>query len=151
MNSIALIGRLTKDPEVKTLSSGKTVANFTVAVDREYKDADGNKVTDFIPCLAWSPTAELIGKYFSKGSAIGITGRLESRDYTDNNGDHKTYYSVNVMRIDFIQGRNNNTENNTTAPTAPKKKINPSVNEEGDYAPEDLPFPIPDGDEDIPF
>lgn len=149
MNNIALIGRLTRDAEIKTLSTGKKIANFTVAVDREYKDADGNKITDFIPCLAWSPTAELIEKYFKKGDAIGIVGRLESRDYTDKDGNHKTFYSVNVMRVDFIQGRSNT--NNSAAPVAPQKKIDPNVNEEGVIEDDSLPFQIPDADEDIPF
>ena len=66
MNNCNFVGRLTKDPEAKSTASGKGVVNFSIAVDR-YKDAQGNKVTDFIPCTAWDPTASLISRYFKKG------------------------------------------------------------------------------------
>ena len=142
MNNISLIGRLVKDPEVKALSE-KKVANFMIAVDREYKDADGQKVSDFIPCLAWSPVAEIIEKYFKKGTPIGIVGRLESRSYTDSAGNNKTFYSVNAQRVDFIQSKNSS---NNAAPVAPKKQIDTTVDDDSN-----LPFPIPGEDDEPPF
>lgn len=104
MNNCNFIGRLTKDPEGKATSNGKTFCNFSIAVDRGYKDSQGNRLTDFIPCKAWDPTASLITKYFKKGNLIGINGRMESNSY-DDNGTKRTNYSILVNNIDFIQGK----------------------------------------------
>jgi single-strand DNA-binding protein len=109
MNSCNFIGRLTKDPEAKSTANGKVFCNFSIAVDRGYKDSQGNKLVDFIPCTAWEATSNLITKYFHKGDLIGINGRLESRAYEDN-GAKKTSYSVLVNNIDFIQGKNETKE-----------------------------------------
>lgn len=104
MNNCNFIGRLTKDPEAKRTTSGKVFCNFSLAIDRGYKDAQGNKVTDFIPCVAWDNTANLVTQYFKKGNLIGVTGRMESRSY-DDNGTKRTNYSILVISIDFIQGK----------------------------------------------
>lgn len=116
MNSCNFVGRLTKEPEGKTTANGKVFCNFSIAVDR-YKDSQGNRVVDFIPCTAWESTANLVTKYFHKGDLIGLSGRFESRQYEDN-GVKKTAYSILVMAIDFIQGK---AENKADAqPQAPK-------------------------------
>lgn len=104
MNNCNFIGRLTKDPEAKATSNGKTFCNFSIAVDRGYKDSQGKRIADFIPCIAWDPTASLITKYFKKGNLIGINGRMESNSY-DDNGTKRTNYSILVNNIDFIQGK----------------------------------------------
>lgn len=104
MNNCNFIGRLTKDPEPKATSNGKTFCNFSIAVDRGYKDSQGNRIADFIPCTAWDPTASLITKYFKKGNLIGINGRMESNSY-DDNGTKRTSYFILVNNIDFIQGK----------------------------------------------
>ena len=105
MNNCNFIGRLTKDPETKSTSSDKMLCNFSIAVDRGYKDSQGNRLADFIPCTAWGKTAELIADYFKKGSLIGIQGRLESRSYEDNQGNKKTAYAIIVNNIDFISSK----------------------------------------------
>ena len=103
MNNCSFIGRLTKDPDIKLTGSGKKVLNFSIAVDRGYKDSQGNRVADFIPCVAWDGVAVLIADNFSKGNNIGITGKLESSIYQD--GDKKrTSFYILVSSIDFIQG-----------------------------------------------
>lgn len=107
MNNCSFVGRITKEPELKSTSNGKNFCNFSIAVDRGYKDSQGNRIADFIPCLAWDPTASLITKYFTKGSLIGISGRMESRSYEDN-GTKRTNYSILVNNIDFIQGKGGN-------------------------------------------
>ena len=151
MNNCNFIGRLTADPEIKALSSGKSLANFTIAVDREYKDGSGNKITDFIPCIAFDPTASLLAKYFNKGNLIGVSGRFESRSYADSNGNKKIFYSIMVNHIDFIQGKSES-KPQAPAPVAPQKKIDPTGDPNIDYPyytddqeqELDLPFPLED-------
>lgn len=111
MNNCNFIGRLTKDPEAKRAASGKAYCNFSIAIDRGYKDSQGNKITDFIPCVAWDNTANLITQYFTKGNLIGINGRMESRSY-DDKGTKRTTYSILVISIDFIQGKSESKPNN---------------------------------------
>lgn len=83
INRTVLTGRLTRDPELKSTSSGISVTQFTLAVNRQYTNQDGNRSADFISCVAWRKTAENINKFFKKGSLIGIDGRLQSRSYDD--------------------------------------------------------------------
>ncbi len=93
MNKIVLIGRLTKDPEIKTTKSESKVTSFTLAVDNPVKK-DAEKTTSFIPCLAWNTTGEVIAKYMKKGSLLAIEGRLNQRTYTN-----KDKINVNVFEV----------------------------------------------------
>ena len=125
MNNCNFIGRLTKDPEGKTTANGKTFCNFSIAIDRGFKDAQGNRYVDYIPCSAWEATSNLVTKYFHKGDLIGVTGRLESRNYEDN-GVKKTSYSVLVNNIDFIQSKKEDKAEApapTPAPEAPTNQL----------------------------
>ena len=79
INSTVIVGRLTRDPEVKQTQSGISVCNFTLAVDRQYKSGD-ERLTDFIDCVAWRHTADFLGKYFSKGDPVGVTGHIQTRN-----------------------------------------------------------------------
>ena len=101
MNNVSLIGRLTKDPELKTTQSGLPVCRFTVAVDRTYS----KNQTDFINCIAWRKTAEFISSYFSKGQRIALTGSIQTGSYTDKDG--KTVYTtdINVGNVEFCERR----------------------------------------------
>ena len=84
LNHITIMGRLTKDPELRRTGSGVAVASFTVAVDRDFTDKNsGEKETDFIDCTAWRNTAEFVSKYFTKGRMAVVSGRLQIRNYTD--------------------------------------------------------------------
>ena len=83
LNHIVIMGRLTRDPEMRKTGSGIAVANFTVAVDRDFNGQDGQKETDFIDCVAWRKTAEFVQKYFSKGKMIAVSGRLQVRSWND--------------------------------------------------------------------
>lgn len=103
MNKCSLIGRMTKDPEVKRTQSGNSVCSFNVAVDRKYKDANGQRQTDFISCTAWRQVADIIGQYFHKGSRIGLTGSLQTRSYEDQSGRKVTVTEVLVEEIDFLE------------------------------------------------
>lgn len=96
LNNIDIMGRITKDIEVKTLDSGSKVTNFTIACDR----ADKDRTTDFIPCVAWGTKADFIGKWFKKGSPIIITGRLQTRKY-EKNGETRVAFEIIVSNCEF--------------------------------------------------
>ncbi|MBE7064340.1 MAG: single-stranded DNA-binding protein [Ruminococcaceae bacterium] len=98
MNKVILMGRLTRDPELRTTPSGVSTCSFTVAVDRRYKSADGQTQADFISVVAWRQTAEFVSKYFSKGSRILITGSIQTRTWDDQEG--KKHYVTEVVAED---------------------------------------------------
>ena len=119
MNNINLIGRLTATPELRHTNSGTAVCNFSVAVDRKFKDADGNTVTDYVDCVAWKNQSEFICKWFDKGVRIGITGELQTRSYEKDGQKHKVT-EVLVNTVEFADGKreananvNTNTDTNT--------------------------------------
>lgn len=101
MNKIVLLGRLTRDPELTALNSGATVTKFTVAVNRKFKNADGDYEVDFINCTAWRKTGEFIAQYFSKGQQICLDGSLQIRKYVDREGNNRTAAEVVVDGADF--------------------------------------------------
>ena len=102
MNVIILTGRLTRDPELKFGQSGKAYSRFTLAVDRPMQKGEA----DFINCVAFGKTAELIGEYLKKGRKVGIVGRLQMSKY-EVNGEKRTSYDVVVDTIEFLESRNN--------------------------------------------
>lgn len=102
MNKVIIVGRITKDPEAKTTTNQAQVCSFTVAVDRKFKDKDGNRQADFINCVAWQKTAAFIQKYFKKGSRIGLTGSLQVRSY-DKDGQKVYITEVVVEEAEFVE------------------------------------------------
>ena len=101
MNKAIIMGRLTKDVDLRTLQSGAVVASFTVAVDRRFKNKQGEKETDFIMCTAWQKTAEFISQYFQKGSMIAVVGEIQTRNYDDKDGKRVYITEVNVNEAYF--------------------------------------------------
>lgn len=89
LNHITIMGRLTRDPELRRTGSGIAVASFTVAVDRDFSGKDSEKETDFIDCVAWRNTGEFISKYFTKGRMIVVSGRLQIRNWNDKDGNKR--------------------------------------------------------------
>ncbi len=87
LNICTIMGRLTKDPELRTTSSGSSVATFTIACDRDFQTSGSERQTDFINAVAWRGTADFVQKYFTKGSMIIVNGRMQSRNYETNAGD----------------------------------------------------------------
>lgn len=116
MNKAILIGRLTKRPELKSTMSGVSVATFTVAVNRRFKNADGNYDADFINCVAWRQQAEFLCKFFEKGSQIGVVGSIQTRNYEGTDG--KTVYVTEVAcdEIHFVGAKK---ESQSEMPTLP--------------------------------
>lgn len=104
MNKAFLIGNLTKDPVVRTTRDGTSVATFTVAAPRNYKNAEGKRDADFIMCVAWRKTAEFIQKYFQKGSRIVIDGAIRTRTYEDDTGTRRYVTEVIVDNAEFGGG-----------------------------------------------
>ena len=101
LNHIVLMGRLTRDPELRRTGSGIAVASFTLAVDQDYKSQNGDRGVDFIPIVVWRNTAEFAEKYFEKGQMAIVSGRLTSRRYEDKNGNKRTAYEVVADHIYF--------------------------------------------------
>ena len=101
LNKVLLMGRLTHDPEIRTTQSGKLMVTFSIAVERDFTPQGQTKETDFINCVAWSSTADFIGRYFSKGSMIAVCGSLQIRSYTDRDGNNKTAANVVVETAYF--------------------------------------------------
>lgn len=101
LNHIVLMGRLTRDPELRHTGSGVAVASFSLAVDRDYKSQDGEKETDFIDIVAWRNTAEFVSRYFTKGRMAVVSGRLQIRNWTDKEGNKRRSAEVIADNIYF--------------------------------------------------
>ncbi|MDR2665364.1 MAG: single-stranded DNA-binding protein [Oscillospiraceae bacterium] len=106
MNQIVLMGRLTRDPELRHTQSGTPVASFSLAVDRGYASKDsGERQTDFIDIVAWRGTGEFVSKYFTKGQMAAVTGRLQIRDWTDKDGNKRRSAEVIADNIYFTESK----------------------------------------------
>lgn len=124
MNKAILVGRLTRDPEVKytTGENATAVARFSLAVNRNFKNAAGEYEADFINCVAFGKTAEFIEKYFNKGMAMGIVGRIQTRNYTNNDGQKVYVTEVVVEETEFVESKNKGTSDNNTTNNVTKNK-----------------------------
>ena len=160
MNKVILIGRLTKDPEVRNTSNQTAFCNFSIAVDRRFKDNNGQRQADFINCVAWRQTASFIGSYFRKGSKIAVVGSLQTRTYDDNQGQKRYVTEVVVEEAEFADSANSGSRESAPvaqapvpapvpsgapAPEAPKAPVAPidaSIYEEKDDGNGELPFDI---------
>lgn len=105
MNKAILVGRLTKDPDLRATTSGVSVASFTVACDRKFVKQGEERKADFINCIAWQKSAESISKYFKKGDRIALEGSIQVRDWTDNDGKKHYVTEVIVDQWEFAQSK----------------------------------------------
>ena len=110
LNLVALTGRMTRDPEMRTLESGVSVTSFSIAVQRNYK-IEGEYPTDFIDCVAWRGTADFICKHFRKGSMLTVVGNLETRKFTDKEGNNRKAVEVIVKDAYFGESKKDNGNN----------------------------------------
>lgn len=117
MNKVELIGRLTKEPEIKLTQNQTQYCQFTLAVDRRFKDANGQRQADFINCVAWKQTAVFIQQYFRKGNRIGVIGSIQTRSYDDKNGQKVYVTEVIVNEAEFVESQS--TQASAPAPQAP--------------------------------
>ena len=110
INTVALMGRLTADPELRTTNNGTSVISFAVAVDRKYTPSGQERQTDFIDCVAWRQTADFITRYFHKGDLIAIEGEIQTRNYEDKHGNKRKAVEVVVSNVSFCGGKSNSNE-----------------------------------------
>lgn len=103
MNKVILMGRLTKDPEVKYTQTGKVVTQLTLAVDRPFKSADGNKEVDFVPVVVWGKAAELVGNSCQKGHRLLVDGRLQIRNYEAKDGSKRWVTEIIANGVEFVE------------------------------------------------
>ena len=127
LNHIVIMGRMTRDPELRRTASGTAVASFTLAVDRDFAAKDAQRETDFIDCVAWRATGEFVSKYFSKGRMAVVSGRLQIRPRTDKDGNNRRSAEVVVDNVYFGDSRRD-------APEEAKEAV------DGGYS-DDLPLP----------
>src|SRR5690625_753919 len=106
INRVTLVGRLTRDPELRYTQSGVAVVNFTLAVNRNFKNKDGEYEADFINCQAWRRTAEVAAEYLKKGSLTGVDGRIQTRSYENDEGNRIFVTEVVAESVQFLESRN---------------------------------------------
>lgn len=105
LNKVILMGRLTDTPECKQTPGGVSVCSFTLAVERNYRDRDGNKQTDFLDIVAWRQTAEFVARYFDKGMQVAVEGALQTRSYEDRQGNRRRTVEVAADHVYFAESR----------------------------------------------
>lgn len=120
LNHITIMGRLTKDPELRRTGTGVAVTSFTVAVDRDFGTGDdGKKEADFIDCVAWRQTGEFVSKYFKKGSVAVVSGRLQIRGWTDKEGNKRRAAEIVAENVYFGDSKKNDGNENAGGYNAP--------------------------------
>lgn len=159
MNRVVLVGRLTKDPELRYTPAGVAVATFTLAVNRTFTNQQGEREADFINCVVWRKPAENVANFLKKGSMAGVDGRVQTRNYEDKDGKRVFVTEVVAESVQFLEPKNNNTggstsnnyqgevnysnNNKTSSYRADTSQKSDSFVDEGkpiDINPDDLPF-----------
>ena len=137
MNKVIIVGRFTRDPEIKysTGENATATARFSLAVNRRFKNKEGNYDADFINCVAFGKTAEFIEKYFTKGMAIGITGRIQTGSYTNKEGQKVYTTDVVVEETEFVESKNKGTSDNV-----PNNNANSNSDFEETVSDDEMPF-----------
>ncbi len=148
-NKAILIGRLTRDPELRHTQNNKAVCSFTLAIDRDRKDANGEKQADFIDCTAWGKQAEFVSQWFRKGMLAIVDGRVQSRNWEDRNGNRRTSIEINCEFVTFGETKKAREAGGATAPSAPKT-TGSSFNVPEDIPGDDFEEPDPE-DNEVPF
>lgn len=143
MNKVILVGNLTADPEIKKMQDGTARCSFRIAVQRNFKNAQGNRDADFISITVWRQLAELCGKYLQKGRKVCVVGRLSTRKYNDENGETRYVTDVVADEVEFLTAKKD--EGGASAQHA-----DPGQKGLQDYYPGDYPV-LDDDDENMPF
>lgn len=131
LNQITIMGRMTRDPELRHTNNGIAVASFTLAVDRDFEKGK----TDFIDCVAWRNTAEFVSKYFSKGRMAAVSGSLQQRDWTDKDGNKRRTAEIVADSVYFADSKNVAENESSAATETPAANNFPQLDED-----EQLPF-----------
>lgn len=151
MNRTVIVGRLTKDPELRYTQSNKAVVGFTVAVNRQFTNSNGEREADFIKCIVWGKQAENLARYMKKGQQLGVDGRLQSRNYQANDGSRKYITELVAESVQYLESKNNNS--NDLAPQQQTYNQQPAANDTkkaiDDFA--NFGANIDISDDDLPF
>ncbi|MGN0447911.1 MAG: single-stranded DNA-binding protein [Acutalibacteraceae bacterium] len=148
LNCVTLMGRLVADPELRTTTTGKSVATFRIAVDRTFVKAGEQRQTDFITIVAWEASANFVCRYFTKGSMIAVQGRIQTRSYDDANGNRRTAFEVVANEISFCGGKNEGSNGAQAYSPAPAAAAAPAPSYQTATASD---FEEITDDEDLPF
>ena len=155
LNRIVIMGRLTRDPELRRTQTGTPVASFSLAVDRDFKDRNtGERTTDFIDCVAWRQTGEFVSRYFTKGRMAIVEGRLQIRDWTDKEGNKRRSAEVVADNVYFGESKRRD-GGDTSRPAAPSASAPAHRGSYGGY--DNVPqggsafSELDDDDGDLPF
>lgn len=146
INNVSLTGRITKDLEKHQTNKGTSVVNFTLAVDRRRKNANGDREADFISIQAWGLTADLLSKYCSKGSLIGVEGRIQTRNYENNQGQRVYVTEVVAENITFLDSKKGNSQSQQGGYQQSNGYQNDNYQQPFDSA-----MPFDDSADDVPF
>ena len=137
LNHVVIMGRMVRDPELRQLDNGTSVTSFSVAVDRNYVDKTTNeRQADFLNVVAWRQTADFVCKYFHHGDMIALEGSLQSRKYTDKDGNNRIAIEIVASNISFCGGKNGGNANTATTNDAPATMVANAPSEDND----ELPF-----------
>lgn len=152
INRTVLVGRLTKDPEVRFTSSNIAYARFTLAVNRTFAGASGEREADFIQCIAWRRQAENLARFVKKGSLVGVEGRIQTGSYDDKDGVRKYTTDVVADSVQFLESKSqdSNNSNNNYVPRAPREDNNNKYQERTVQKKQNTPS-IDVSEDDLPF
>ena len=138
MNHVVLVGRLTRDPELRYIAgNGTPVANFTIAIDREFTTKEGKKETDFIDIQVWGKSAENCANYIGKGSLVGIQGSIRIEKY-EKDGERRTFTKINANKVQFLDSKKDKQENKNFTPNFNPTGLN--IDEFEAIHNDDIPF-----------
>lgn len=148
MNNVVLVGRLTRDPEVRYTPTGAQITSFTIAVDRDFTTRNGERQTDFLDIQVWNKQAESCAKYLTKGKMVSVQGSIRTESYTDRNGVQRRAWRINANRVQFLTPIGNSNNNNGVQPQGetpmfepnfdPSQSLNP--NEWSAIEDDEIPF-----------
>lgn len=141
INRVVLVGRLTKDPVLRKTANGTSVTSFTIACNRKFKQ-EGQPDADFINCVAWNKTADIVAQYTHKGSLVGIEGRIQTRSYEDQSGRTVYITEIIVESISFLESKNASNNHNNAQDNAQDSAYNNDFqsSDEVNISYDDLPF-----------
>lgn len=144
INNVVLVGRLTKDPDLRYTANGTGVATFTLAVNRNFTNQDGNREADFINCVIWRKSAETLANYARKGTLLGVTGRIQTRNYENQQGQRVYVTEVAAEGFQLLESRNTNEQrqNDDT-----RQKTNDNSSDSDPFSGSSIDI----GDDDLPF
>ena len=144
MNKVQLVGRLTRDPELRTTGNGVSVCCFTVAVNRRFRNAQGEYEADFINCVAWRQSAEFLAKYFTKGRMVGLVGSIQTRNY-EKDGQRVYVTEVSVDEVEFVESKNASSDSALVQTPAAAPSNDNAFDIDSSF------MAMPSADDDLPF